>query len=157
MESLNDKRASCIILTKGLSTLIENFRCKILSLNDLQLLEEIMEFMANIHSLVYKVIEGYTKTQLSDYKTRASYFPRIIQARQMSIHSMLCSLQSMFHDLKKKKYFETCNKIFVLNHFLQTLKPSIFFLEDFLMSHPHFHVVLLVEPKNQRRQWTPHY
>ena len=116
-----------------------------------------MEFSANIHCLLHKVIEEYTKTKLSDYKQAASYFPHIIQAWQMSVHAILCSLDSMLNDLKKKRYFTSCNKVFVLNHFLQTLKPSRHFLEDFLMSHPHFHVVIPVEPKKTNRRWTPRY
>ena len=156
---MNDKWESCILLTNGPSTLIENIRLKILSLQDLQLLEEIMEFSVNIHSLMYKVIEQYTKTELSDYKRGASYYPHIIQARQMSIHSILRSMECMLRKLKKTRYFTTCNKVYILNHFLQMLKPSRHFLEDFLMSHPHFHVVLHVEPKKSchTRWWTQHY
>ena len=158
MESLNDKRELCILIRNGLSTLIENIRSKIFSLQDLELLEQIMEFSGHIHSLIYKVIEQYTKTKLSDYKKGASYFPRIIQARQMSVHAILCSMESMLSDLKKSRYFTSCNKVFVLNNFMQTLRPSRIFLEDFVMSHPHFQVVLPVQPpKTQRRRWTPHY
>ena len=117
MESLNDKRELCILLRNGLSTLIENIRSKIFSLQNLELLEQIMEFSGHIHSLMYKVIEQYTKTKLSDYKKGASYFPRIIQARQMSVHAILCSMESMLSDLKKSRYFTSCNKVFVVKQF----------------------------------------
>ena len=158
LESLNDKRESCILLRNGLSTLIENIRSKIFTLQNLELLEEIMEFSGHIHALLYRVIEQYTKTKLHDYRKRASYFPHIIQAGQMSILAILCSMEYMLSELKKTRYFTLCNKVFVLNHFLQTLKPSRHFLEDFVMAHAHFHVVLPVQPqKSRRRRWNPHY
>ena len=82
------------------------------------------------------------KTKLHDYRKHTSYFPRIIQARQMSILAILCSMEYMLSELKKTWYFTLCNKVFVLNHFLQMLKPSRHFLEEFVMAHAHFHVVL---------------
>jgi len=159
LESLNDKRASCILLRNGLATLIENFRYKVLSLQDLHLLEEILDFSLGIHNIMYKVIEDYTKTKLLKSTLSETYYPLIRQAHQMSIHSVLCSMACMLSDLKQKRYFTTCNKVFVLNHFLQTLNPSILFLQEYLKAHPHFHEPMPVPPKrnNQGRRWTPRY
>ena len=44
LESMNDKRTSCMLLLSGLLTILENIRCKILGLNDLELLEEMVTF-----------------------------------------------------------------------------------------------------------------
>ena len=39
LESMNDKRTTSILLQNGLITIIENIRCKILTFNDLEVLE----------------------------------------------------------------------------------------------------------------------
>ena len=127
--------------------MIENLRSKVLTLNDLPILEEMLEFIVPIRHIMYKVIRDYTHTSLCEYQTRESYYPLIRQARQMSIHSILCHMAAMLADLKKKRYFTTCNKVYILNHFLQTLTPSEHFLEKFLVSHPHFHVEMPPPPK----------
>ena len=44
LESVNDKRTSCILLLNGLITIIDNIRSKVLTLNDLVLLEEMLAF-----------------------------------------------------------------------------------------------------------------
>ena len=44
LESINDKRASCILLMNGLITIIDNIHSKVLTLNDLELLEEMVGF-----------------------------------------------------------------------------------------------------------------
>ena len=44
LESINDKRASCILLMNGLITIIDNICSKVLTLNDLELLEEMVGF-----------------------------------------------------------------------------------------------------------------
>ena len=51
LESLNDKRTSCILLMNGFITIIDNIHSKILSLNDLQLLEEMVAFTRGIYLL----------------------------------------------------------------------------------------------------------
>ena len=104
LESMNDKCATCILLQKGLTTLSENLRSKILTLEDLELHEEMIDFLVNIHCLMYNVIRDYTKTKLSDYAQRAMYNPQIKQARQMSNLSILSSVISMLEDLTKRKF-----------------------------------------------------
>lgn len=129
-----------------------------LSLEDLDTLEELMESLVNIHSILHNVIRDYTKTKISDYAKRASYFPLIKQARQRSNFFILCSMFNMLEDLKKSKYFENCNKVYILNHFMQTLSPSKRYLEKFILDHPHFHVQLPAQPRNTRRKlWKPFY
>ena len=158
LESMNDKCAACILLQKGLTTLSENLRSKILTLEDVELHEEMIDFLVNIHRLIYNVIRDYTKTKLSDYAQMAMYYPRIKQARQMSNFSILSSIISMLEDLRKKKFFESCNKVYVLNHFLQTLTPSMRFLKKFLLAYPHFHVQMPVPLRQTRRKpWQPFY
>ena len=44
LESVNDKCTSCILLLNGLITIIDNICSKILTLNDLELLEEMVAF-----------------------------------------------------------------------------------------------------------------
>ena len=75
LESMNNKHAACILLQKGLMTLSENLRSKILTLEDVELHEEMIDFLVNIHRLIYNVIQDYTKTKLSDYAQMAMYYP----------------------------------------------------------------------------------
>ena len=44
LESVNDKHTSCILLLNGLITIIDNICSKVLTLNDLELLEEMVAF-----------------------------------------------------------------------------------------------------------------
>ena len=56
MESLNDKRTMCMLLTKNLLNIIETLRSKVLSLEDLDLLEEMVTFTRTINCIVNKVV-----------------------------------------------------------------------------------------------------
>ena len=139
-------------------TLSENLRSKILTLEDVELHEEMIDFLVHIHRLIYNVIRDYTKTKLSDYAQMATYYPQIKQARQMSNFSILSSIISMLEDLRKKKFFESCNKVYVLNHFLQTLTPLMRFLKKILLAHPNFHVQMPVpQRKTRHKPWQPFY
>ena len=44
LESVNDKCTSCTLLLNGLITIIDNICSKVLTLNDLELLEEMVAF-----------------------------------------------------------------------------------------------------------------
>ena len=122
LESMNDKRTSCILLLSGLLTLTDNLRSKVLSLNNLDLLEEMVTFLWRIYCLVVCVVVNYCKEPLSElHKSLASFYPLIRQARQMEIFSLLSDIEYMLCGLKKKNYFRTCNKVYVLNEFVKTL------------------------------------
>ena len=152
LESLNDKRTSCILLMNGFITIIDNIHSKILSLNDLQLLEEMVAFTRGIYLLVVRFIRDYCKHDVSEYHKRPGHFyPIIRQARQMEIHSLLYDMDIMLKHLKMLRYFRSCNKVFVLNEFLKSLKPSLFFLQKFLVRHRHFHVV--IPPPEKKQPW----
>ena len=69
------------------------------------------------------------------------FYPLIVQARQMEILSTLCDMDIMLRKLKKINYVNICNKVYVMNHFMRSLKPSLTFLEKFLVKNPHFHVM----------------
>ena len=150
LESLNDKGTSCILTMNGLITIIDNLCLKILSLNDLQLLEEMVTFTRGIYLVLARVIRDYCKEDVCVYhKIRGHFHPLICQARQMEIYRLLCDMDMMLRQLKKKEYFRTCNKVFVLNEFIKSLKLSLFFLEKFIVKHSHFHVVLPPPEKKQ--------
>ena len=68
----------------------------------------------------------------------------------MEIFSYFCDINSMLLILKKGKYFHTCNKLYVMNHFLKTFKPSLTFLEKFLVDNSHFHVTVPPSDKKVR-------
>ena len=154
LESMNDKCTSCILLLSGLLTLTDNLRSKVLSLNNLDLLEEMVTFLRRIYCLVVRVVVNYCKEPLSElHKSPGSFYPLIRQARQMEIFSLLSDIEYMLHGLKKKNYFWTCNKVYVLNEFVKTLRPSSFFLQKFLLKHKHFHIVLLPPEKKQPRYY----
>ena len=149
LESLNDKRTSCILLLNGLILIIDHLRSRILSLSNLELLEEIVGFPRGIYLLIFRTIHDYVKTKVSEMHCKPTvFYPLIRQARQMEIFSYFCDINSMLLILKKGKYFHTCNKLYVMNHFLKTLKPSLTLLEKFLVDNSHFHVT--VPPPNKK-------
>ena len=63
LESVNDKRTSCILLLNGL--IIDNIRSKVLTLNDLELLEEMVAFTRGIYLLVFHIVGDYCKEKVS--------------------------------------------------------------------------------------------
>ena len=68
----------------------------------------------------------------------------------MELFGLLSDMKKMLNEFKKDKFFYTCNKVFVMNAFLISLKPSLVFLEKFLVKHTHFHVILHPpDPKNK--------
>ena len=122
LESMNDKRTSCILLLSGLLTLTDNLRSKVLSLNNLDLLEEMVTFLRRIYCLVVHVVVNYCQKPLSQlHKSLGSFYPLIRQARQMEIFSLLSDIEYMLRGLKNKNYFRTCNKVYILNEFVKTL------------------------------------
>lgn len=157
LESMNDKRAACIILQNGLLTMIETIRSKILTLNNLPLLEEMVTFLRNIYFIMSRVVSDYCKETVSVMNMKHwVFYPLIREARQHEIHSLLCDMACMMSNLRKKRYFKSCNKVYVLNHFLRTLNPSLVFLQKFVVRNQHFHVVL-PPPEPKRRNYYPKY
>ena len=92
---------------------------------------------------------------LSTHKKCAQFYPLIRQARQMEIFGIMSDMIQMLDALKKCNYFHTCNKVYILNSFLTTLKPSLTFLEKFLLKHSHFHLVL--PPPEKKRKYIQKY
>ena len=157
LESVNDKCTSCILLLNRLITIIDNIRSNVLTLNDLVLLEEMLAFTWGIYLLVFRIVGDYCKEEVSEMnKQLGQFYPLIRKARQMDIFSLLSDIHCMLNRLKKKKYFHTCNKIGVLNSFLRNLKPSLVFLEKFLVKHKHFHIVLS-PPEKKPHSCFPRY
>ena len=158
LESLNDKRTSCILLLKGLLTLLDNFRSKLFTLQILEVLEEMVTFSRGIYILIARFMENYAeRTIVSMHKKCARFYPLIRQARQMEIFSVMSDMIQMLNALKKCNYFHTCNKVYILNSFLTTLKPSLTFLEKFLLKNSHFHVVLPPPEKKERKYIQKYY
>ena len=150
LKSMNDKGTSCILLLSGLLTIIENIRCKLLALNDLELLEQMVTFSRRIYNLVARFTEKYSiYTLRAGHKKPTSFYPLIRQARQMEVFSLLCDMTHMLNEFKKDKFFYTCNKVFIMNVFVVTLKPSLAFLKKFLLKHKHFHVILHPPTRSQ--------
>ena len=66
LESVNDKRTSCILLLYRLITIIDNIHSKVLTLNDLELLEEMVAFTQGIYLLVFCIVGDYCKEKVSE-------------------------------------------------------------------------------------------
>ena len=141
LESLNDKRASCILLMNGLSLMIELLRSRIFTLQELELLEDIVCFTCNINNILNRCTHDYSGVKESVYAPR-TFYPLIRQARQMEIFSLLCGMNSILLSIRKNGFFRTCNQVHHLNQFLRDLKPSIIFLQKFVVDNKHFHVVI---------------
>ena len=143
LESMNDKCTSCILLLSGLICLLENIRSKLWTLNDIDLLEEIVSFTRGIYGLIAKFTSQHsTYVICTCHKKPGVFYPMICQACCMGAFSLLCDMMSMLQEFKKSKFFNMCNKVYILNAFVSLLKPSLHFLERFLLKNLHFHVVI---------------
>ena len=158
LESMNDKRTMCMLLTKCLLNVIETLRSKVLSLEDIDLLEEMVHFCRNISSIVNKVVTVRCGMNHTPYCPKMGvFFPLIRQARQFEIHSLLCFMASLLQKLKTTKFFAKCNKLGVMNEFMATLQPSRNFFDNFVIRNAHFHEVLPPKIKQQRRYQQKYY
>ena len=158
LESLNDKRTRCILLMNSLLTLTDNFRSKILTFNDLEVLEEMVTFTRQIYLLLVQMVRDYCQEKVTKgHKRPALFYPLIQQARQMEIFLLLCDMNTTLSRLKQKKYFNTCNRVYVLNNFVKTLQPSVPFLEKFLLKHNHFHVIIPPPEKKKPKYYQKYY
>ena len=143
LESLNDKRTSCILLLSGLICLLENIRSKLWTLDDIDLLEEIVSFTRCIYGLIVKFTSQHSTYVIRTcHKKPGVFYPMICQARRMEVFSLLCDMTSMLQEFKKSKFSYMCNKVNILNAFVSLLKLSLHFLEQFLLKNSHFHVVI---------------
>ena len=135
LASLNDKRTLCILLLNGLVSIIDHLHSRILSLSDLELLEETVVFTRGIYLLGFRIIHNYCKRKISEmHRKPAVFYPLIRQARQMEIFTYFCDMNSMLLILKKEKY-------------MKMLKPSLTFLEKFLVKNSHFHFTVPLRRK----------
>ena len=158
MESLNDKRTMCMLLTKNLLNIIETLRSKVLSLEDLDLLEEMVTFTRTINCIVNKVVTVTCLMPHSPYSLKMGvFFPLIWQARRFEIHGLLCHMASLLFTLKRTKFFAKCNKVGVMNEFMTTLQPSQMFFDKFVLKNLHFHEILPPPPKPQRKYVQKYY
>ena len=78
LESLNDKRTSCILLLNGLILIIDHLHSCILSLSNLELLEEIVGFTRGIYLLIFCTICDYVKTKVSEMHHKPAVFYPLI-------------------------------------------------------------------------------
>ena len=82
----------------SLITLTDNLRSKILTLNDLELLEEMVTFSRQIYLLVARIVSDYCKEQVTEgHKRPAHFYPLIRQARQMEIFLLLCDINTTLY------------------------------------------------------------
>ena len=117
-----------------------------------------VRFMRGIVFLVSKAVREYCGEEVSEiHKERGVFYPLIRQARQMEIFRIFCDIECTLVKLKEKRFFQECKRIYVLNNFLRTLKPSLLFLEKFLLDNPHFHVVLPPPIKNNKKRYFRKY
>ena len=149
LESLNDKRVQCILVQNGYLSLLETLHSKTLMLQNLPLLESVLNFSRGITQLMTNFVRNYTKTEIFPHNQYSQFYPLIVQSRQMDIHHILCDMTGMLSDLKRKKFFKQCNKIYILNNFLQTLHPGFLYIQKFIVANEHFHVP--IPPKSHKQ------
>ena len=122
------------------------------------LLETVLKFSCGITQLMTNFVRNYAKVEILPRHQYCQFYPLIVQSRQMDIHHILCDMTGMLSDLKRKNFFKECNKIYILNNFLQTLHPGFLYIQKFIVANEHFH--LPIPPKShklntKRSQW--HY
>ena len=103
LESLNDKWAQCILVQNGYLSLLDNFHSKILTLQNLPLLETVLLFSRDITHLITNFVRDYSKTKIISPYRFCQFYPLIVQSQQMDIHHILCDMIGMLSDMKKKK------------------------------------------------------
>ena len=108
LESIDDKQAASILLQNGLITILENLCSKILTFEELDVLEEMVFFMWNINLLVNRVVSCLSEEKPYIYCPH-DFYPRIRQARQMEIFNIICGITAIFKSLKRKSFFKMCN------------------------------------------------
>ena len=158
LESLKDKRVQCILVQNGYLSLLDTLHSKTLTLRNLPLLETVLKFAHAIAQLMTNFVRIYAKTEIFPRYQYSEFYPLIVQSSQMDIHHILCDMTGMLSDLKRKKFFKECNKIYILNKFLQTLHPGFLYIQKFIVANEHFHVP--IPPKShklntKRSEW--HY
>ena len=76
--SLNDKQTWCILVMNSLLTLTENFWSKILTFNDLEVLEEMVTFTRQIYLLLARMVRDYCQEEVTEsHKRPALFYPLI--------------------------------------------------------------------------------
>ena len=106
LESMNDKRTSCILLLSGLICLLENIRSKLWTLDDIDLLEEIVSFTHGIYGLIAKFTSQHSTYVIRTcHKKPGVFYPMIHKACCMEVFSLLCDMMSMLQEFKKAKFF----------------------------------------------------
>ena len=82
----------------SLIMLTDNLHSKILALNDLELLEEMVIFSRQIYLLVAHIVSDYCKEQVTEgHKHPACFYPLIRQGRQMEIFLLLCDINTTLY------------------------------------------------------------
>ena len=79
LESMNDKCTSCILLLRGLICLLENIRSKLWTLNDIDLLEEIVSFTCGIYGLIVKFTSQHSTYVIHTCHKKPGVFYPIIR------------------------------------------------------------------------------
>ena len=148
LESLNDKWVQCILVQNGYISILDTLHSKILTLQNLPLLETVLTFSSGITQLIRNYVRDYSKTEIFPPYRFGQFYPLLLQSRQMDIHHILCDMIGMLSDMKKKNFFKKCNKVFILNKFLQTLHPGLLYIQKFIAANKHFH--LPIPPKSQK-------
>ena len=149
LESLNDKRVQCILVENGYLSLLDTLHSKTLTLQNLPLLKTVLEFSHGIAQLMTNFVRDYSKTEIFPPHQFGQFYPLIVQSRQMDIHHILCDMIGMLSDMKRKKFFKECSKVFILNNFLCTLHPGLLYIQTFIVANEHFHVP--IPPKSHQR------
>ena len=92
LESLNDKRVQCILVQNGYLSLLDTLHSKMLTLQNLPLLETVLKFSHGIAQLMTNFVRNYAKTEIFPHDQYCQFYPLIVQSRQMDIHHILCDM-----------------------------------------------------------------
>lgn len=148
LDKITDKRTRCLYLCHGVSSSAESIRCKILQVQEIELLESLKLSLRNISQMYRNFSDQYSKTRVVNYvETMTWVNPNFITLRQIEVHSLCCEIQIFCKHVTP--YMKNTMIDRAIGQFFNIMSATCKFLEKTVMDNPIFHAV---DPNPPRRK-----
>ena len=130
LETIYEKRSTCLIFMEKIHLLFDLIRSKIFHENRLSELEFLRKYCLVIRNIFTKYATLYGETETFDYLRSTSFTLNIISQRQMEVHSLSCNI---CHYMTLFKPFLTSTlRVRALNEFIRVTTSVAQFVENYL-------------------------
>lgn len=144
-----DKRTRCLLNASGVYSSSESIRCKVLQIEDIELLESLRTSLGNISEMYRNYSAQYSKTRVVDYiKSETRVNPNFKQLRRMEVHSLCCEIQVFCKEVKP--FINTTMNDSAIGQFFNIMFSTNKFLEKTVMDNPIFHAIYPTPPRRKR-------